>query len=65
MILIDTSEYMRNGDYQPTRFDAQSDAVNSVFQAKTDTNPENLCGLMTTAGKGCVNVNALFLWGQS
>ena len=53
IILIDNSEYMRNGDYQPTRFDAQSDAVNSVFQAKTDSNPENLVGLMTMAGKGC------------
>lgn len=54
MILLDTSEYMRNGDYQPNRFDAQVDAVNSVFQAKIDSNPENLVGLMTTAGKGCV-----------
>ena len=54
MILIDTSEYMRNGDYQPNRFDAQVDAVNSVFQAKIDSNPENLVGLMTMAGKGCV-----------
>lgn len=57
MILIDNSEYMRNGDYQPTRFEAQSDAVNSVFQAKTDSNPENLVGLMTVAGKGCAEYN--------
>ena len=52
MIIIDNSEYMRNGDYQPTRFDAQKDAVTTVFQAKVDSNPENLVGLMTMAGKG-------------
>ncbi|KAF7984372.1 hypothetical protein HWV62_15413 [Athelia sp. TMB] len=52
MMIIDNSEYMRNGDYQPTRFDAQSDAVNTVFQTKTDANPENTVGIMTMAGKG-------------
>lgn len=52
MMIIDNSEYMRNGDYQPTRFDAQSDAVNTVFQTKTDANPENTVGVMTMAGKG-------------
>ncbi|TDL15796.1 hypothetical protein BD410DRAFT_732124 [Rickenella mellea] len=51
MIVIDNSEYMRNGDYQPTRFEAQSDAVNAVFQTKTDSNPENSVGIMTMAGK--------------
>lgn len=52
MIIIDTSEYMRNGDYQPARFEAQADAVNTVFQTKVDSNPENLVGLMTMSGKG-------------
>jgi len=52
MMIIDNSEYMRNGDYQPTRFDAQSDAVNTVFQTKIDSNPENTVGIMTMAGKG-------------
>ncbi|KDQ65142.1 hypothetical protein JAAARDRAFT_168052 [Jaapia argillacea MUCL 33604] len=52
MMIIDNSEFMRNGDYQPTRFDAQSDAVNTVFQTKIDSNPENTVGLMTMAGKG-------------
>jgi 26S proteasome regulatory subunit N10 len=52
MLIIDTSEYMRNGDYQPGRFQAQRDAVNTVFQAKTDSNPENLVGLMTMSEKG-------------
>lgn len=53
MMIIDNSEYMRNGDYQPTRFDAQSDAVTTVFNSKIDSNPENTVGVMTSAGKGC------------
>lgn len=51
MIIVDNSEYMRNGDYMPTRLDAQKDAVVTVFQAKIDSNPENLVGLMIMAGK--------------
>jgi len=51
VMIIDNSEYMRNGDYPPTRFDAQADAVNVIFQTKTDSNPENTCGVMTSAGK--------------
>jgi 26S proteasome regulatory subunit N10 len=42
---------MRNGDYLPTRWDAQSDAVNIVFDAKTSSNPESRVGLITMAGK--------------
>lgn len=51
MIIIDNSEYMRNGDYQPSRYLAQSDAVNVIFGRKTNSNPENTVGLMTMAGK--------------
>lgn len=35
MICIDNSEWMRNGDYSPTRFQAQTDAVNLICGAKT------------------------------
>lgn len=54
MIIIDNSEYMRNGDYPATRFDAQADAVNVLFQTKIDSNPENSVGIMTMAGKSWV-----------
>ena len=54
MIVLDNSEYMRNGDYQPTRFGALADAVTTVFQTKIDSNPENTVGVMTMANKGCV-----------
>lgn len=53
-MIIDNSEYMRNGDYPPSRFDAQADAVNTVFQTKIDSNPENTVGLISMAGKGRV-----------
>jgi hypothetical protein len=35
VICIDNSEWMRNGDYAPTRFQAQADAVNLICGAKT------------------------------
>ncbi|KAJ1344216.1 hypothetical protein BSLG_001356 [Batrachochytrium salamandrivorans] len=42
---------MRNGDYTPTRIEAQHDAAMLLFNAKTQTNPENTVGLLTLAGK--------------
>jgi 26S proteasome regulatory subunit N10 len=42
---------MRNGDYSPTRFEAQMDAVNLLFSAKTQSNPENTVGLVSMGGK--------------
>ncbi|XP_042021411.1 26S proteasome non-ATPase regulatory subunit 4 homolog isoform X2 [Salvia splendens] len=52
MICIDNSEWMRNGDYSPTRFDAQKDAVSLISGAKTQANPENTVGVLTMTGKG-------------
>ncbi|GAV62886.1 UIM domain-containing protein/VWA_2 domain-containing protein [Cephalotus follicularis] len=52
MICIDNSEWMRNGDYNPSRFQAQADAVNLICGAKTQSNPENTVGILTMAGKG-------------
>ncbi|KAG6594767.1 26S proteasome non-ATPase regulatory subunit 4-like protein, partial [Cucurbita argyrosperma subsp. sororia] len=52
MICIDNSEWMRNGDYTPSRFQAQADAINLICGAKTQSNPENTVGVLTMAGKG-------------
>ncbi|KAI0172317.1 von Willebrand factor type A domain-containing protein [Hypoxylon sp. FL1284] len=52
MIIVDNSESSRNGDYQPTRFDAQADAINIVFESITQSNPESSVGLMSMGGKG-------------
>lgn len=46
---MDNSEYMRNGDFLPTRLQAQQDAVNIVCHSKTRSNPENNVGLITLA----------------
>ncbi|KAF9960233.1 hypothetical protein BGZ72_007624 [Mortierella alpina] len=51
ILVLDNSEWMRNGDYTPTRLEAQADAVNLIFGAKTQSNPENTVSLMTMAGK--------------
>ena len=52
MIVVDNSESSRNGDYTPTRFEAQADAVNVIFQTVVQGNPESAVGLMSMGGKG-------------
>lgn len=52
MLLLDNSEYMRNGDFPPSRWDAQMDASTIIFDAKTNANRQNSVGVMTMAGKG-------------
>ncbi|KAI0845590.1 von Willebrand factor type A domain-containing protein [Daldinia vernicosa] len=52
MIVVDNSESSRNGDYQPSRFDAQADAINIMFESITQSNPESSVGLMSMGGKG-------------
>jgi len=47
IICIDNSQYMRNGDFNPTRLQAQQDAVNLITQSKTRSNPESNVALMT------------------
>jgi 26S proteasome regulatory subunit N10 len=45
MILLDDSQYMRNGDYIPTRCEAQQDAANLIVGAKTQSNPQTTIGI--------------------
>eukprot|EP00092_Neocalanus_flemingeri_P021502 GFUD01023316.1.p1 GENE.GFUD01023316.1~~GFUD01023316.1.p1 ORF type:complete len:373 (+),score=162.03 GFUD01023316.1:59-1177(+) len=47
IICIDNSQYMRNGDFNPTRLQAQQDAVNLITHSKTRSNPESTVALMT------------------
>lgn len=51
MICFDNSEYMRNGDFVPTRLQAQQDAANLVLQCKLRSNPENGVGVVAMGGK--------------
>lgn len=52
LLVLDNSEYMRNGDFPPSRWDAQMDAATILFDAKTNANRQNSVGVMTMAGKG-------------
>ena len=42
MICIDNSEWMRNGDYSPSRLQAQTEAVNLLCGAKTQVTLDGL-----------------------
>ena len=45
MIIVDNSEFMRNGDYIPTRLEARQDAANLLVGAKTQSHPESTVGV--------------------
>jgi len=49
MVVVDNSDWMRNGDFVPTRLQAQQDAVNLICHSKTRSNPENNVGLLKMA----------------
>lgn len=50
MLCVDNSEYMRNGDYAPTRLEAQAETVSYIANAKLNDNQESEVGLMSMAG---------------
>lgn len=52
VVCIDNSEFTRDGDFLPNRFQAQADAVNQLAGAKTGANPENTVGILTCAAIG-------------
>eukprot|EP00761_Pharyngomonas_kirbyi_P011740 gb/GECH01011766.1/.p1 GENE.gb/GECH01011766.1/~~gb/GECH01011766.1/.p1 ORF type:complete len:385 (+),score=156.11 gb/GECH01011766.1/:1-1155(+) len=51
VICLDNSEYMRNGDYDPSRMHVQRDAANLLCGTKIHAHPENTVGILTMAGK--------------
>ncbi|PNH09728.1 26S proteasome non-ATPase regulatory subunit 4, partial [Tetrabaena socialis] len=51
VVCIDNSEFSRSGDYAPSRFQAQADAVNLLAGAKTQAHPEATVGVLTMSGK--------------
>ncbi|VDK50653.1 unnamed protein product [Anisakis simplex] len=46
---VDNSEWMRNGDFSPTRLQCQQEAVNLIMQCKLRANPENAVGILSMA----------------
>ena len=53
MLCLDVSGWMSNGDYPPTRIDAQYDAATIICSSKLYDNPESSVGVLTAGGKGC------------
>ncbi|KAM9981219.1 hypothetical protein ACTFIY_003534 [Dictyostelium cf. discoideum] len=51
IVCLDNSEWMRNGDFTPSRSEAQKDAVNLICASKTQSNPESAVSIMSMAGK--------------
>ena len=54
MVLLDNSSFAINTDYSLSRWASQLDSAKTVFNTKINSNPENVVGIMTMAGQGCV-----------
>jgi 26S proteasome regulatory subunit N10 len=50
VICVDNSEWSRNGDYPPNRWESQQEAVNTIAAMKTNSNPGNSVGILAMAG---------------
>eukprot|EP00727_Mastigamoeba_balamuthi_P005115 m51a1_g14601 putative 26s proteasome non-atpase regulatory subunit 4 (420) ;mRNA; r:1187160-1188860 len=46
VIIVDASEWMRNGDYVPNRMQAQVEAINILAESRMSSNPESSCGVV-------------------
>lgn len=60
VLCIDNSQYSRNGDFPRTRFEAQIDAIEYIFQAKRNSNLENTLALISSAGNSTPQVLSTF-----
>ena len=49
VICMDSSEWMRNGDFIPTRLSAQEEAIGMICQSKRNKNAENCLALLSMA----------------
>ena len=59
ILCIDNSDWTRNGDYIPNRYQAQVAAANFIIENRCETNPENTLGIMTMAGKRVEMISTL------
>lgn len=51
IVRLDNSEFSRNEDFFPSRLEAQKDATDLIFNAKTSVDVESAVGLMTMSGE--------------
>ncbi len=47
VVIMDNSEFNRNGDFAPSRWESQQDAANNIIDVKLNQNPENTLGIMS------------------
>ena len=59
ILCIDNSDWTRNGDYYPSRFQTQIEAANLIIENRCENNPENSIGIMTMAGKRVEMISTL------
>ena len=59
ILCIDNSDWTRNGDYFPSRFQTQIEAANLIIENRCESNPENSLGIMTMAGKRVEMISSL------
>lgn len=55
MLLLDNSEWSRNGDYFPSRLFAQNDCAQAICNQRRTSNLENTLAIIAMAG-GCPRV---------
>jgi 26S proteasome regulatory subunit N10 len=48
---LDNSDWTRNGDYEPNRWESEVGAANLIAETKCERNPENGLGVISMAGK--------------
>jgi 26S proteasome regulatory subunit N10 len=59
MLCIDSTEFMRNGDFFPNRLMGVQEATNLLCNAKLQQNQENTLGFLTFGGLACNVVETL------
>ena len=47
---LDNSEFNRNGDFAPSRWESQEQAATNICDVKLQQNRENTVGVMSQAG---------------
>ena len=50
VICLDNSEFNRNGDFAPSRWESQQEAAVNLCDSKLNMNPENTLGVMSYSG---------------
>jgi 26S proteasome regulatory subunit N10 len=51
LLSLDNSDWTRNGDYDPNRWESEIGAANLIAETKCESNPENGIGVISMAGK--------------